>query len=163
MTKKIILPLLATVLFIVAVGLFVQKTQQTNFSKPMPQVKPTVSIDGVDISVTTAKTREERERGLSGVADLEANTGMLFIFDDKTKPQVFWMKDTIIPLDIIWIKDGKIIKIDKNVPIPSPGTPDNKLPVYTAGQPVDYVLEVEGGFSDANSISVGDSISISGI
>lgn len=163
MTKKIILPLLATVLFIVAVGLFVQKTQQADFTKPTPQGKPTVSINGIDIFVTTAKTRVEREKGLSGVSELETNTGMLFVFDDKTKPQVFWMKDTVISLDLIWIEGGKIIKIDKNLPTPSPGTPDSKLPVYTAGRPVDYVLEVEGGFSDTNSFKIGDQVSISGI
>lgn len=63
-------------------------------------------------------------------------------------------------IDIIWIKDGKIIQIDKNVEAPAVGTPDNKLKLYSPKSAVDYVLEVNSGYSDLNNIKVGDSVLI---
>jgi hypothetical protein len=120
-------------------------------------------MNNTEISVRLARTQPEREKGLSGISSLEAKSGMLFIFENKEISPVFWMKDTLIPLDIIWIADGKIVRIDKNVPVPSADTPTNKIPTYTAGRPVDYVLEVNAGFSESNSIKTGDSVSISGI
>lgn len=161
--KKIIIPIIGTALFIVAVGILMQKTSFLP-STPTPQptvTKPTVTINGKVISVEIAETNEEREKGLSGVASLEANSGMLFVFDDGGNIPTFWMKGMIMPIDILWISDGKIIRIDKNVPAPAPNTPDNKLKTYSAGQPVNYVLEVTAGFSDSNSIKVGDDVSFS--
>ncbi len=86
--------------------------------------------------------------------------GMLFIFDSKKVSPSFWMKDTLIPLDIIWIRDNRVEKIDKDVPTPAPDTPDNKLPKYTSGRPVDYVLEVNAGFNQKNGIKVGDPLTL---
>jgi len=161
--KKIIFPIIGAALFIVAVGILMQKTSFLS-STPTPQpteTKPTVTIDSKVISVEIAKTNEEREKGLSDVASLEANSGMLFVFDDGGKIPTFWMKGMIMPIDILWISDGKIIRIDKNVPAPTPNTPDSKLKTYSAGRPVNYVLEMTAGFSDSNSIKVGDSVSFS--
>ena len=62
----------------------------------------------------------------------------------------------LIPLDIIWIGNGKIVKIDENVPAPVAGTSDSKLLNYSPGSPIDYVLEVNAGFSDKNNFKVGD-------
>jgi uncharacterized membrane protein (UPF0127 family) len=73
------------------------------------------------------------------------------------------MKDMLIPLDFIWVANGKIVKIDKNVPAPAPNTPDGNLKTYSPGTPIDYVLEVNAGFSDKNNIKVGDSVNLSGI
>ena len=88
---------------------------------------------------------------------------MLFVFDNKQITPVFWMKDMQIPLDIIWIGSGKIVKIDENVPAPVAGTPDTKLTNYSSGSPIDYVLEVNSGFSGKNKIKAGDSVDLSGI
>ena len=163
MTKKIIIPIIATALFIAAVGILMQKT-----STLAPTPKPTnvasfVTINGKEISVETAKTPEEREKGLSGVSSLDKDSGMLFVFENKSKTPVFWMKGMLIPLDIIWIKEDKIIRIDKKVPVPATDTPDNKIKTYSAGTVVDYVLEVNAGFSDSNSIKIGDSVTVTGI
>ncbi len=165
MTKKIILPIIATALFITAVGLFIKKAEVANPTGQSSTANPNtiVRINDIDISVSLAKSQEEREKGLSGVSSLGTNSGMLFVFEDSQKAPTFWMKDTLIPLDIIWIKDDQIIRIDKNVPVPDKNTPDNKLPTYSAGSPVDYVLEVNAGFSDTNSIKVGDKVDLLGI
>lgn len=163
MTKKIILPIIATALFIAAVGILMQKTSVLTPTSEPAKSTSFVTINGKEISVDTARTREEREKGLSGTSSLDKDSGMLFIFEANSKTPVFWMKGMLIPLDIIWIKEGKIIRIDKNVPILASNTPDNKIKTYSAGTFVDYVLEVNAGFSDSNSIKVGDNVTTGGI
>ena len=166
MFKQIILPILAVIVFIVAVGIFVQKSSSLNFfATPTPQStlqEKTITVGSKTIQVQLADTEATREQGLSGVTSLGANNGMLFVFDTNVTA-VFWMRGMLIPLDMIWIESGKVIRIDKNIPKPDPNTPDAQLATYSAGQPVDHVLEVNAGFSDANKIKVGDVVNLSGI
>ena len=82
---------------------------------------------------------------------------MIFVFIKNSKP-TFWMKDTKIPLDIIWINDNKIVGIEKNVQ-PEVDRKDSELTKYPAPSAIDYVLEVNGGLSDENNIKVGQSLS----
>ena len=119
--------------------------------------KPKVTIDDKEIFVDVARSDEEKARGLSGRLKLNENEGMLFIFDQKSQPP-FWMLDMNFPIDIIWLDDNTIVDIDKNVPNPVPGTPDYQLPLYTPEKPMNYVLEVNAGFCEKNSIEVGDSV-----
>lgn len=156
MFKTIILPIIGVAAFIIVVGVFMKKAP--TFNQNQIQNKA-ITINNTSINVEVADTQEKRVKGLSGRTSLDNNTGMLFVFDTKSINTAFWMKDMLIPLDIIWIKDGKIIKIDKNIPAPASGTPDNKLIVYKPNQTVDFVLEVNAGFSDKNSIKVGQSLS----
>lgn len=158
MFKQIIFPLLAVIVFIVVVGVFVQKSSSMT---ALPQ--KTISVASKKLSVQIADTQTNREKGLSGVSNLDAGGGMLFIFDSKAVTPVFWMKDMLIPLDIIWIANSKIVRIDKNIPTPASGTADINLKTYSAGQPIDYVLEVNAGFSVKNNIGVGDAVDLSGI
>ena len=157
MIKQLVLPFLGVIAFIAIVGIFLQKTSN------LTPTQHTVAIDGKVINVEIANTPEERQQGLSGRTSLAVDGGMLFIFESKGVNPTFWMKEMLFPLDFIWIGSGKVVKIDKNVPIPAPNTPDSGLKLYTAGQPVDYVLEVNAGFSDSNSIKVGDSVALTGI
>lgn len=161
--KSILLPLLGTALFIVAVGFLLNKTPNINLKSEETKQVSTARIGDKDIILRIVKTNEERQKGLSGVTSLEKDSGMLFVFDKTDKPQFFWMKDMLISIDIIWIKDGKIVRIDKSVPFPEPQTSDEGLIRYSAGIPVDYVLEVSAGYSDANSFKVGDEVTFSGI
>jgi uncharacterized membrane protein (UPF0127 family) len=97
---------------------------------------------------------------LSGKKTLDKNEGMLF--DYKSNPQIvfFWMKDMRIPIDIIWISNYKIVKIDDNTPVSPLGISDSNLTKYSSNVPIDYVLEVNGGFSEKNNIKVGDNVKI---
>ncbi len=165
MTKKIIISLVATAVFIAAVGMFIKKGSTF---KPIPTEEPTaagtvVTINDKNINVELAKTKEERAGGLSERSSLGENNGMLFVFYDETDTPVFWMKGMLIPIDIIWIDNNKIVRIDKNVAVPAENASDKNLKTYSAGKPVDFVLEVNAGFSDSNSIKVGDSVTVSGI
>ena len=87
---------------------------------------------------------------------MKPNQGMLFIFDD-VQERYFYMKNTHIPLDIIYInRDKKIVSFQKNAkPLDETPLPSNV--------PVKYVLEVNAGKADTWSLSVGDSISFSEI
>lgn len=165
MIKQLLLPLAGVAAFIVLVGLLVQNDGNISIpGLPTPQaaaqIQRTVSIDDKIIQVEVANTKDAREAGLSQRATLDQNSGMLFVFDDKGVSPEFWMKGMLIPLDIIWVSNGKVVHIDHNAQVPKNGTPDSQLKVYSAPQPVDYVLEVNAGYTATNNILEGDSISV---
>lgn len=151
MIKQLILPLVGVAAFIVIVGLLTQGKINLGSKMPSPTPSQTIKVGNTEVNITIADSEEERKKGLAGVTKLGDNEGMLFVFDSKDVTPSFWMKDMLIPIDIIWINDGKVIKIDKNVP----NSDQSKL--YTAPEPIDYVLEVAAGFSDKNNLKVGDS------
>jgi hypothetical protein len=97
------------------------------------------------------------EKGLMFRENLDENNGMLFIFNNSGKYN-FWMKNTLIPLDIIWInKNIEIVDIKENVP------PCKQEPceIYSPKTEAWYVLEVNGGSVKMNNISIGDKLNIS--
>jgi uncharacterized membrane protein (UPF0127 family) len=77
---------------------------------------------------------------------------MLFVYD-RQQPVSIWMKDMLFPLDIVWIRAGRIVKIEKNAP---PLTPTGPERIYTAT--ADLVLEVPAGFTDRQRIRVSDTV-----
>lgn len=157
MFKSIFLPIAGVMILIVVVGLIYQgKIPLNKLNDNNQEVKSkTIVINDKEIAIEIAKTSQERAKGLSNRESLDKDSGMLFVFDNE-RP-TFWMKDTLIPLDIIWINDGLIIKIDENVQ-PEPNTADSNLKRYQAPDITDYVLEVNAGFSKENNIKVGDSV-----
>ncbi len=106
------------------------------------------------LSVEVAQTPEARALGLGGRDSLGADNGMLFVFAGPGKVG-FWMKDTLIPLDFIWIRDGKVVEITPNVPV-EPNVPDAALHRYLPAESIDSALEVNAGWAAKNSIKVGD-------
>ncbi|ESQ77052.1 DUF192 domain-containing protein [Asticcacaulis sp. YBE204] len=93
----------------------------------------------------------EREKGLMNRPELKADRGMLFIFPTAAE-RTFWMHNTLIPLDIIYITPGgEVLSIQKNT-VPMNDTP---LPSYG---PASVVLEIQGGLSDKLGIRPGDRI-----
>lgn len=165
MTKNLIIYLVATAVFITVIGMFITNRFSFLPAQPAKNVEKgaTVVINDKEISIEVSKTKEERAKGLSDRTSLDENSGMLFIFEEGTGSPVFWMKGMLMPIDIVWIDQDKIIRIDGSVPAPEANTPDDKLKTYSAGKSVDYVLEVNAGFCDTNSIKVGDSVTISGV
>ncbi|HEX6283102.1 MAG TPA: DUF192 domain-containing protein [Nitrososphaera sp.] len=95
---------------------------------------------------------EESMRGLMFRKHLPWNAGMLFAYYEE-KPRTFWMKNTLIPLDMIFV-DGssKIVEIKENVP---PCAQD-ECPTYPSREPAQYVLEVNAGFAQEKGVKVGD-------
>lgn len=103
------------------------------------------------IDVEVAENETERQKGLMFRPYLSDSVGMLFVFDEAT-PQSFWMKNTMISLDIIYVdQNKKIVSIQKKAKPYS----EESLPSFGSAQ---YVVEVIGGYCDKYDIKVGDSI-----
>lgn len=114
--------------------------------------EPRVFLGTASVRVEVAQTQTELARGLQYRSSLAKDSGMLFIFPQNVEA-MFWMKNTLIPLDIIWLDENKkIVHIEKNVP----PCLQEQCPVYGPSEQVVYVLEVNAGFADANDIAVGD-------
>ena len=121
-----------------------------------PVAGPIVRVDGTDIPVELAVTSEERVKGLSGRASLDAGTGMLFIFEIETQLR-FWMREMEISLDMVWINsDCRVVDISVNVPPPEPGMSLDDLPRYSPSAPARYVLELNGGEAESLGVEVGE-------
>ena len=103
------------------------------------------------ISVQVADSSEEREKGLMGVTELPADSGMAFVWDEPTSG-TFWMKNTLIPLSIAFVgPDGRIVTIRDMQPCAT-----DACPTYRAEAPYVLAIEVNAGFFDRNGIEVGD-------
>lgn len=121
-----------------------------------------LTINNNTIYIEIADTPEKREQGLMYRKDLCKDCGMLFVFENEDI-YTFWMKNTYISLDIIWISNtGEIVEIAKNT---KPyichlieTSEDCKPSVYKPHVNSRYVLEVNGGFSEKNNIQVGDRV-----
>jgi uncharacterized membrane protein (UPF0127 family) len=96
-------------------------------------------------------------QGLSGRDSLPPNTGMLFVFDPP-RAESFWMHRMRFSIDIIWIRDGKVVGIDADAPLPSGLT----TPTFASPGTVSYVFEVPAGTAARDGITIGREVSIVG-
>lgn len=119
----------------------------------------TVTVNDQKYNVEIADEDTERQIGLSGRKSLESNNGMLFVFEEKGKYS-FWMKNTLIPLDIIFIDDNKIVHIVKNA---QPVEEGEEAQIYQSPEDANFVLEVNAGEADKHKFKVGDEVTFSGI
>jgi uncharacterized membrane protein (UPF0127 family) len=115
-----------------------------------------VELDGKRFSIEIAETEAAREHGLMDRTKMAADHGMLFVFEDD-KPRTFWMKDTKIPLDMLFFDaDKHLVSIKHDAP---PCTAD-PCPIYSSGAPARYVLELNAGQAAKLSLTSGDVIQI---
>lgn len=120
-----------------------------------------INIKGQNFNLEVAKTLTQISRGLGGRASLSPNSGMIFVFKN---PQIlsFWMKDTLIPIDIIFLdSNGKIINFV--TALPEPDTPDNKLKIYRSDSPASFTLELPAGTVQKLNLVSGDQINLYGL
>ena len=113
---------------------------------PLP-VKPEEAreaiIGGRAFTLELAISPEERIQGLSNRDHLPPDAGMLFVFAEESV-LAFWMKDTLIPLDILFLdQEQRIVNI--HTMTPQPGTPTDRLTVYRSAAPAMYAVEVNAG------------------
>ncbi len=106
------------------------------------------------ITVEVVTKPADQARGLMYRRSLAKNGGMFFIFRQE-EPQSFWMKNTLIPLDMIFISRNLVI-VDITTMQPCITDP---CPDYTSRQPAQYVLEVNAGYCRSHHITIGDKIS----
>jgi len=105
-----------------------------------------------------AATLSQKSLGLGNRDSLCQNCGMIFVYQ-KEGIQPFWMKNTRIPLDIIWLdKNGQVVDI--KTAKPQPNTPDLKLTIYQNPVPAQYVLEVNAYEAQKLKLGIGDTINL---
>jgi len=106
--------------------------------------------------IELALTPEERSNGLMFREGLDFKSGMLFVFEKEGK-YPFWMKNTLIPLDIIWINENKeVIFISEN----AQPCKEYYCPIIEPTKNAKYVLEINGGISKRIGLVVGDKINM---
>jgi uncharacterized protein len=117
-----------------------------------------VCFDKNCFNVEIAKTADEISSGLSFRKKLDKNSGMFFVFEEENI-YPFWMKNTLIPLDIIWInKENKVVFIKKTAE-PCLPTRLNLNPDCEIINPIEkskFVLEINAGISERLGLRVGD-------
>lgn len=119
---------------------------------------PTISVtlpNGKTIRTELATAPADQQRGLMFRTRLAADRGMLFVFPQPA-PHPFWMYQTLIPLDILWMDANRtIIEISAHTP-PCPPDLGQNCPNYGGSQPAQYVLELAAGAAQASGLKVGD-------
>jgi YVTN family beta-propeller protein len=111
------------------------------------------SSDAVRVFVEVADDEGETSRGIMFRKNLPWDAGMYFVFYNE-EPQTFWMKNTLIPLDMMFLdSNSTIVDIKENVP---PCPTGEECPLYPSREPAQYVLEVNAGFVQENGIKIGD-------
>jgi len=112
----------------------------------------TVVLKGQRFTVEIVDTPEEQARGLMFRESLDADAGMLFVYP-APEPQAFWMKNTRIPLDILFFDDAaRYLGAQLNVPT----CRADPCPAYPGPAPARYVLELNAGRAEALGLQVGD-------
>jgi hypothetical protein len=124
---------------------------------PAAQTNNEVTLAGQTFSVELATTLAQRARGLMFRASMPANHGMLFLFP-QPRPMAFWMKNTAMPLDILFFdQQSRLIAAYYNVP-PCRSTP---CPQYSSGKAAAMVLELNGGRGKSLGLTNHDTLAIS--
>lgn len=141
---------------ILCLAIFTYTATSSEATAKMPQVK----LGDETVNLEVASSTQEIQDGLMWRTSLPETQGMVFLFPDRRAVR-FWMYNCFINLDMIFVKDGKIVDIAKNVPPCKSKTPED-CPLYPAsGQvSVEKVIEVAGGFCDRHKVQIGDQVQI---
>jgi len=153
------------VIFINPVKKPVRKYSETEYAQPITEAKPVFRKDGelrfvegkstnviTTIDIEIADDDAERAQGLMFRDSMPENAGMLFLMETE-EPQSFWMKNTILSLDIMFVNaDRRIVSIHKNCKPYS-------LDQIESGKPAMYVVEVNAGYAERHGLKTGDLIS----
>lgn len=152
---KLILGLFALVL-IVAVGGKMASDYFKNNPSPLTKT-PIVKIKNHKFKLYIAKTSQEKQIGLSQKKSIPQEYGMLFPFE-KPDYHAFWMKNMQFPIDIIYIKNNKIVDIFSSVHPPAKSS--ENIEIIKPSEPSDTVLEINQGLSKKYSFQKGDPVII---
>jgi uncharacterized membrane protein (UPF0127 family) len=118
--------------------------------------QPSVVLGGRTFSVEIATTDEEHALGLMFRDSMPADHGMIFIFPNEA-PRRFWMKNTRIPLDIMYFdKDLRMVSLSAD----TPPCRVARCPSYPSAGPAKYVLELNAGTASSLGVGVGDRLTL---
>lgn len=126
---------------------------------PRLRERTTVTIRGQRLVAEVARSAGEQERGLGHRDGLAPGTGMVFPYTEARRWS-FWMKGMRFDIDIVWIRDGKIVDLSRFVPSPRVGETSilDALPTFLPKEPADTVLEVVAGTANARGWKIGDAV-----
>ncbi len=111
--------------------------------------KTITNINGRSLNLYIADTEKRQEQGLGGVKSLKDDSGMFFKFANEDFWSI-WMKDMFIPIDVLWLNEKhEVVYIVPNM------RPEDYPHIYTPSTLSKYVIEVNKGFVEKNSIKVG--------
>jgi len=113
------------------------------------------SFNKKKVFLEIADTYEKKIKGLMGRENLDENAGMIFLFNPAQKVG-FWMKNMKIPLDMVFIKDQKIVKMYNNVPVCT----NVPCPIYPSENEVDTVIELKAGFCQKYHLKTGQKVKV---
>lgn len=158
---------LAILLAVLGLGLFAvaliwnktmaTPTPRTELASSLPSPLPRlVTIGTQSLLAELATTPEQWATGLMNRSSLPENAGMLFLFPAEEQ-HTFWMKNTLIPLDLIWIRKNRVVGITTDAR-PEPNTQESDLRRYTSPELVNAVIEVNAGWPEVHEIAVGDTV-----
>jgi len=141
-----IIILILLILFLAIIFLLIQK-----LTNPPSNYFQSVSLNNQPFYLEVAKTTEEKSQGLMFRESLPKNHGMIFIYNED-KERSFWMKNTLIPLDLIFISSNNtIVEIKENI---QPCEIEN-CPSYKS-KPAKYVIEINAGLSEEIGLTEGN-------
>jgi hypothetical protein len=145
MAKNIII--ISIIIGLIVIFIFFRKSSNTELNTTK------ITLKNKDYQIEIARNSSQKATGLSNRKDLCSNCGMIFIFN-KDGALPFWMKDTLIPLDMIWINSqGRVTDIITATEIKS-------LKLLQNTQPAQYVLELNANEAQKIDLKVGDIISL---
>ena len=148
MDKQKIPLVLGVLVFLIILGLV--------FLPGITSSSPEVCFGNKCFFVELALTAGERDLGLMNRTHLDADKGMLFVFE-KEGIYPFWMKNTLIPLDMIWIdSNNRVVYIGRNT---QPCVSD-PCALINPRKKASYILEINGGTADRTGIKEGDNVTI---
>jgi uncharacterized membrane protein (UPF0127 family) len=129
-----------------------------HFLENSPQVLPisaSTTIANQHINLEVARTLHQKEKGLMYRTSLAADRGMLFVYEP---PQIvgFWMRNMKIPLDMVFLRDGRVKLLKENV-LPCS---TNSCPIYETDIAIDQVVELRAGRAAQLGLKVGDRVNI---
>lgn len=154
---KLVIGLFLLLLIIAVGGKFAMDYYQGNgFSLPFLSQSGKATVNNQVFKLYLANTDNTRQVGLSDKTEMPQDYGMLFEFE-KADYHTFWMKNMKFPIDILFLKDDKVVTVYKNAQVPKEG---DSLSLYKPEEPANKVLEINAGLSEKYNIKKGDTVKI---
>ena len=146
--KKLII-LITIPLIIIAIILYLNPFQTPSYSLSLTKI---ATLNNQEFILEIAQTPQEKQQGLMYRSSLPKNQGMIFVYDIES-PRTFWMKNTLIPLDLIFLDSDNIIIDIKHNFQPCISDPCES---YTSKQPAKDIIEINAGLAEELGLEVGE-------
>ena len=121
-------------------------------------IEATGLVGSCEFQLELANDNDERGKGLMHRTSMPVDHGMLFVFDLEDELN-FWMKNTLIPLDIVFF-DRTLQVVDVQSMIPEHEVVPDPLPFYISAAPAKFALEINAGVASDCSIKLGDTMDL---